>query len=101
MGSNDSSSSIGGSIKNMSIVANLAKSKKSDLTKSKKSNLPNTNFAKDNTFGTDFLNLEVKETFIYLQKTFTETPIFYHFDSEYHIGNESDTLRYAIDRVLS
>ncbi len=55
----------GGSIKNLSIVANLAKSKKSKLIKSKKSDLPKANFAKDN-FRTDFLTPKAKKAFIHL-----------------------------------
>ncbi len=51
---------VGESIKNLSIVANLAKSKKSILTKSKKSDLPKANFAKVNS-GTNFHTPEAKK----------------------------------------
>ncbi len=91
---------VGGSIKNLLTVPNLAKSKKSKLTKSKKSDLLKTNFAKVN-FGTDFLTLEAKKTFIYLQKAFTEASILRHFDPECHIQIETDTSEYAIGGVLS
>ncbi len=33
--------------------------------------------------------------------TFTKTPIFRYFDSDYYIWIKTDTLRYSIDRVLS
>ncbi len=60
---------IGRSIKNLSTIANLAKSKKSDLTKSKKpkltkskkSDLPKANFTKLNSFEIDFLTPEAKK----------------------------------------
>ena len=53
---------VDGSIKYWSIVVNLAKSKKAQLIKLKKLDLPN---IKAN-FGTDFLTLRVKKTFIHL-----------------------------------
>lgn len=73
-GSVDSSDSIDKYIKNLSIVENLTKSKKSNLTKSKKSilakykisNLPKTNLLKVNFFETDFLTFKTKKAFIYL-----------------------------------
>ncbi len=49
----------------------------------------------------DFLTFEAKKAFIYLWKAFTKAPILRHFDSEYHIQIETDTLRYAIGGVLS
>ncbi len=49
----------------------------------------------------DFLIFKAKKTFIHLQKAFIETPIFEHFDPKYHIRIETDTLGYAIDRILS
>ncbi len=65
---------VGGSIKNLSTIANSAKSKNSKLSKSKKSDLPKANFAKVNS-GTDFLTSEAKKAFIHLQKAFTEALI--------------------------
>ena len=50
---------VGGSIENLSIIVNLAKSK---LTKPKKVGLPNTKV----NFRTDFLISKAKEAFIYL-----------------------------------
>lgn len=75
-------SRIDKNIKNLLIIANLTKFKKSDLTKSKKpklikskkSDLSKFNFIKINS-ETDFLAFKTKKTFIYLQKTFIETPI--------------------------
>ncbi len=95
-----SGSGVDGSIKNLSIIANLAKSKKSKSTKSKKSDLPKANFAKVNS-ETDFLTLEAKKAFIHLQKSFTKTPIFRYFDPECHIQIETNTSRYDISGVLS
>ncbi len=65
------------------------------MAKSKKPN-----FAKANS-GTDFLTLGAKDTFIYLQKVFTEALIFRHFDPERHIQIETDALGYAISGMLS
>ena len=79
---------VDGDIKNLSFVIKLAKSKKPIFTKA-------------NSFGTDFLTIGAKETFIYLRKTFTKALIFRHFDLERHIRIETDTLRYAIRGVLS
>ena len=73
------SGGVNENIKNLSTTGNLIK--KSKLTKSKKLELSN---AKANS-GTNFLIFKVKEAFIYLRKSFTETPIFRHFDPEYHI----------------
>ena len=66
---------ISKSIKNLSIVANLAKSTRSKLKG---------NFAKANS-KPDFLTLEAKKAFIYLQKAFTKALILRHFDPEHHI----------------
>ncbi len=82
---------VGGSIKNLSTVANLAKSKKS---KSK------ANFAKANS-GTDFLTFRAKKAFIHLRKAFTEAPILSHCDSERHIHIETKALGYVISGILS
>ncbi len=83
---------VGRSIKNLSIVAKLAKSKKSDLLKA--------NFIKINSFGTDFLTLKAKKTFIHLWKTITKALILKYFDLKYHIQIEIDALGYAISEVL-
>lgn len=71
--SNIGDNSIDESIKNLSIIAqltkstksNLAKFKKLDLTISKKSSLSK-DFAKANSIRTDFFTPEIKKTFIYL-----------------------------------
>lgn len=97
--------SISISIKNLSLIIKLNKSKKSnqvkskkfDLGKSKKLILPN---IKAN-FKTDFLILEAKKAFIHLQKVFNKAMIFRHFDTEHYICFETDISRYAIDKVLS
>ena len=60
IGGGDANSEFGGNIKNLSTVANLAKTLK--LTKPKKSRLSN---AKANS-GTDFLTSGAKKAFIYL-----------------------------------
>ncbi len=77
----------GGSIKNLSIAAKLAKSKKS-------------NFVKTNS-GIDFLTLGAKEAFKRLQNAFIETSILRHYDSECHIRIETDALGYAIGGMVS
>lgn len=77
-----------GSIKNLSIIINLAKFKKLDFIKAK-------------SFETDFFIFRAKETFIYLQKAFIKALIFRYFDPKYHIQIKTDGLRYVIDRVLS
>ena len=53
---------VGRNIENLSIVVNLAKSKKSKLTKPKKSDLPN----KKVNSRTDFLTSGAKDAFIHL-----------------------------------
>ncbi len=63
------SDSVNENIKNLLIVAKLAKSKKSNLIKPKKLDLikaKKLNFAKANSLKIDFLTLEAKEAFIYL-----------------------------------
>ncbi len=95
-----SSGGVGRSFENLSTAAKLAKSKKSKSTKSKKSDLPKAKFAKVNS-GTDFLILEAKKAFIHLQKAFTKTPIFRHFNAKCHIRIETDGLGYAIGGVVS
>ena len=84
-------------IKNLSIIANLAKSKKAKLTKLKKSDLLN---AKAN-FGTDFLTPKTKKVFIHLWNAFIEALILRHFDPKRHIWIETDASGYAIGGVLS
>ncbi len=97
-----SNGKISRSIKNLSTVAKLAKSKKLKLTKPKKSDLIKAqNFAKANSSRTDFLTSEAKKVFIHLQKNFTKTLILKHFDLEYHIRIKTDALEYAINGVLS
>ncbi len=76
-----------GNIKNLSTAAKSAKSKKP-------------NFAKANS-GTDFLILNAKVAFIYLQNAFTEAPILRNDNLERHIWIETDVLRYAKGGVLS
>ena len=90
-------SGVSESIKNLSTVVNLAKSKKSKLTKPKNSDISN---LKANS-RTDFLISGAKKAFIYLQKTFIEVLIFIYFDPERHIWIEIDVSGYAIGGVLS
>ena len=66
---------ISGSIKNLSTIANLARSKKSKLK---------ANFVKPHS-ETDLLTLRAKKAFIYLQKTFIKDTILRHFDPNCHI----------------
>ncbi len=89
------SSEFDRSIKNLSTIVKLTKSKRlklanSDLLK-----------AKANSFGTDFLTLGAKKAFIYLQKAFIGALFLRHFDLEHHIWIETDALGYTIGRVLS
>ena len=72
----------------------LAKSKKS----SKSGNSPN--FGATET-GPSFLTPKARSAFNRLRLTFTEAPIFRHFDPECHIWIETDALGYAISGVLS
>ncbi len=83
-------------ITNLSIAGKSVKSKKLKLTKPKKSDL-----VKTHSFGTDFLISKAKKAFIHLQKTFTEAPIFRHFDPECHIRIKTDVLEYTICGVPS
>lgn len=48
-----------------------------------------------------FLISKFKEVFNYLKQVFPKSLIFRHFDSEYHIGIETNTLGYVIRRVIS
>ncbi len=99
--SNTNGAEADGSIKNLSTVVKLVKSKKPKLTKPKKSDLVKVqNFAKTNSSGTDFLTFEAKKAFIQLQKTFIETPILKHFDPKSHIKIETYALGYAIGEIL-
>ena len=88
-----STGDTGEGIKNLLTGAKSIKSKKPDLLKA--------NFAKNNSFGTDFLAFKAKKAFMHLQKAFTKAPILRHFDSEYHIHIKIDTSGYAIGRILS
>lgn len=95
---NIDSSGVGGSIKNLSTIANLSKSMKLNLIKSTKSDLTKVkkrDFAKTKSSETDFFTLKVKKTFIYLWKTFIKALI-----SRYS-NLEPDTLGYIIGRVLN
>ena len=85
---------VGESIKNLSTIVKLAKSK---LTKLKKAGLPNT---KANS-KTDFLTPKAKKIFIPLWKAFKEAPILRHFDPKRHIRIENNVSGYAIGEVLS
>lgn len=71
----DNNGNTGKDIKNLSTVTKSAKSKKSDLVKAKK-----LNFAKINSFKTDFFTPKAKKAFIYLQKIFIKVLIFYDFN---------------------
>ncbi len=87
------SGGVDGNIKNLSTARKLAKSKKPKLTKPKKSDLIKAqNFAKANSFETDFLTPKAKKVLIYLWKAFTKTLILRRFDLEYHIRIETNAL---------
>ena len=66
-----------------SIGKKLAKSKKP----SKSGNLPNFNVKEA---GSSFLISKAKAVFNRLRLAFTKAPIFWHFNSEYHIWIETD-----------
>lgn len=78
--------------KNLSIVAKLK-----NLAKSKRKS----DFAKTNSFKTDFLTSRAEKTFIYLQKAFTEALILCYFDSKSHLWIEINLLDFAINEILS
>ncbi len=80
----------------LSTTTKSARSKKLKLTKIKKSD-----FAKANSSETDFLIPEAKKAFIHLRKAFIKAPILRHFDLEYHIRIETNTLEYTISEVFS
>ena len=48
-----------------------------------------------------FLTTNTRRTFIKLRQAFIEAPILNHFDFEYYIQNETDTLGYVIGRIFS
>ena len=48
-----------------------------------------------------FLTLNARIAFNCLRLAFTEAPILWHFDSEYHIWIETDALSYTIDSMLN
>ena len=52
-------------------------------------------------FGTDFFTFQAKKTFTHLQKAFTKIPILHHFDLECYICIGTNTLGYAISRILN
>ena len=82
-----------GAIGQSDTLTKLAKSK----SRTKSGHLGNSNNSEE----PKFLTSKVKKTFNYLRQVFTETPILWHFNSEYHIWIEINTLSYAIKRVLS
>lgn len=49
----------------------------------------------------DFFIFRAKLVFTKLKQVFFKTPIFYYFDSKYHIRIATDILGYAISRLLS
>lgn len=103
-----SNSNINREIDYMSIAKKLFKRqnismfKKTNLAKSKKSDLINIKFfAMGNSFKIDFLTLETKKYFIYLQKNFIQAIIFGFFDTKRYIYIKTDILGYIINRVLT
>ena len=78
----------------MSKSRNLAKSGKKS---SKSGNSTNSNAMED---GPKFLTPDTRTAFNRLQLAFTEAPILWHFDPEYHIWIETNALGYAIGGVL-
>ena len=74
---------------------NLAKSRKK---LSKSGNSTNFNATED---GPKFLTPDARTAFNRLRLAFTEAPILWHFDPEYHIRIKTDALSYAIGGVLS
>ena len=50
---------------------------------------------------TSYLTSDAKIAFTQLRKTFIKIATFCHFDPKYYIWIETDTSRYAIDRVLN
>ncbi len=58
-------------------------------------------FAKAKSSKTDFLTLQTRKTFIYLQKAFTKALILRHFVLKCYIHIKTDTLKYRIGRVFS
>lgn len=86
-GKNVDSRGISKDIKNLLSIVKLTK-------------LKNPKWTKSNFFKMDFLILEAKEVFIYLQKTFTKTPILKHFNLECHIYIKINTLEYIISKIL-
>ena len=51
--------------------------------------------------GSDYLILAAKEAFNHLQNTFTQAPIFQHFDLDWQIQIQTNVSDYAISRVLN
>lgn len=97
---------ISGNIENLSIITNLANSKKLDLikykkSKSKKLDLIKQNFPKANFFQINILILEVKKVFILLWKTFIKVPVLKHFDLEFYIFIKTNGIKYFIIEILS
>ena len=71
---------------------------KSGKMSSKSGNSTNSDATED---GSKFLTPDARTAFNRLQLAFTEAPILWHFDPEYHIWIETDILGYAIGGVLS
>ena len=78
-------------------------SKSQNLAKSGKKLLKNENSTNSNAMedGSKFLTSNARTTFNRLRLAFTEVPILWHFDPEYHIWIETNALGYAISEVLS
>ena len=79
----------------MSKFWNLPKSGK-NLSKNK--NLTNSDATEDRP---KFLTLDARTAFNHLRLAFTKALIFRHFDPEYYIWIETDTLSYTIGGILS
>ncbi len=85
----DSGGGVGGEgIKNLSIVEKLVKSKKLDFAKVKSS-------------GADFHIFRPKKAFLYLRNGSTKALILHYFDTGCYIYIKTNTLKYAIDKVIS
>lgn len=97
------SRNIDKSIKNLSIVAILFKSKNFTLVKSKKPDLTRhkNDFAKIDSARTNFLSLKAKKAFIYQENFFIKFPILKCFDLEHYIWIETNILKYTICKVLN
>lgn len=61
----------------------------------------NLEFAKVNSFGTEFLIHEAKKVFLDLQNFFNKAPIYRDFDAKSHIWIDTNALGDAIGGILS